>query len=460
MRAHAQQFIGWVTSPASPSVGEQLRCRTNAFADARCVRAVPASTSAHLGLVTLCPDSEPASTEGQVTTGYTVQLIDEKARSLQQVYPLKTDILVRRFGTSTPLHVDGVFSAAWQTGLDELNAIHDVAGISPLYYAEMGDAIAFATDLNLLLSCGEFQRLDPHALAFWTAQGYGQLSQTLYRGIRRLPPASSLRVRWHRNRLELEVRALEDTSPVGVTEGPSAMEPVLPLEPGGPASASEAFNAIPGLTWEWGQPEDFRWELTYLSALQKADQTLWLSDLGKELFEPVPTDTPGAGSFRAISHLCRPGVVPARSEPSNPKKQASAECLTWHLEGLVNLASRLSCFASRHGKLILFPWLNRLHRQLLANDKSLLSQLSTQVPCRVPIWSGFSLRDPGPFNLYDAFQRIGHGDSPTLQFFQLDPWRTRRLVPCFGGTNHEEATRLAVLMLSFDYLARMHRWSV
>jgi len=87
--------------------------------------------------------------------------------------------------------IDGMFAIAlWDSARGELFLARDRLGKKPLYYADRPDSLAFASTLNALLELlPETPDIDPLALDSYLVYQAVPAPQTIYRGIRALPPA-------------------------------------------------------------------------------------------------------------------------------------------------------------------------------------------------------------------------------------------------------------------------------
>jgi len=100
----------------------------------------------------------------------------------------------RRWGTAFVDHLNGMFAlAVWDSRDRRLVLARDRAGEKPLYYAESGHGLAFASELTALLAVPWVERrLDPAALGEYLSAGYVCGPRTMIVGIRQLPPAHLL----------------------------------------------------------------------------------------------------------------------------------------------------------------------------------------------------------------------------------------------------------------------------
>ena len=106
--------------------------------------------------------------------------------------------------------VEGMFAlAVWDAPRERLLLARDRAGEKPLYYAEAGGGVAFASSLNALAEwLGPGRELDPGALACYLSHSFIPGPHTIWRGARSLPPAH--RAVWERRGGELRVERYWD----------------------------------------------------------------------------------------------------------------------------------------------------------------------------------------------------------------------------------------------------------
>jgi asparagine synthase (glutamine-hydrolysing) len=88
----------------------------------------------------------------------------------------------------------GMFAfALWDARRKRLTLVRDRLGVKPLYYAQAGGALIFASEIKAILESG-FVRAQPEdgAIAEYLAFGYLAGEGTLFKGIRKLPPGHVL----------------------------------------------------------------------------------------------------------------------------------------------------------------------------------------------------------------------------------------------------------------------------
>jgi asparagine synthase (glutamine-hydrolysing) len=100
--------------------------------------------------------------------------------------------------------VHGMFALAlWDAKARRLIAARDRAGEKPLYYAETGEGLLLASEIKSLLAHPATSReLDPVALDQFLTYEYVITPRTIFRHIKRLPPAH--RLTWSEGRLGIE----------------------------------------------------------------------------------------------------------------------------------------------------------------------------------------------------------------------------------------------------------------
>jgi asparagine synthase (glutamine-hydrolysing) len=108
-----------------------------------------------------------------------------------------TEVLVHLYEEYGPAGVHalrGMFAyAVWDLDRRMLVLARDRLGIKPLYYAERGGRVTFASELKAVLLDPDVDRaLDPEALRLYVALQYVPGARTMVRGVKRLPPGHLL----------------------------------------------------------------------------------------------------------------------------------------------------------------------------------------------------------------------------------------------------------------------------
>jgi len=111
-----------------------------------------------------------------------------------------TEVLLRgyqQWGVGVVRRLVGMFAfAIWDARRQELVLARDRAGEKPLYYAQVGDQFAFASEVQALVELPWVDRaIDPQALSLYLTYQYVPAPHSIYRGIRKLPPAHVMQLR-------------------------------------------------------------------------------------------------------------------------------------------------------------------------------------------------------------------------------------------------------------------------
>ena len=88
----------------------------------------------------------------------------------------------------------GMFAIAlWDKARRRLVLARDRMGVKPLYYADTGHGLAFASEVKSLIAGGLVRpELDPLGAELFLAHGFVPGPYTLFAGVRKLPPASTM----------------------------------------------------------------------------------------------------------------------------------------------------------------------------------------------------------------------------------------------------------------------------
>ncbi|MDH5680826.1 MAG: asparagine synthase (glutamine-hydrolyzing), partial [Spirochaetota bacterium] len=108
-----------------------------------------------------------------------------------------TEVLVHlyeEYGLDMFEHLNGMFAfALWDEKAESLLLARDRAGKKPLYYAEIGGELVFASELKALTRYPGFRReIDPIALQKYLAHEYVPTPHTIFRGVKKLFAGSYL----------------------------------------------------------------------------------------------------------------------------------------------------------------------------------------------------------------------------------------------------------------------------
>lgn len=112
--------------------------------------------------------------------------------------------LYEQYGERFLDHVSGMFAfALWDVRRKRLTLARDRLGIKPLYYGASQGRLAFGSEAKALLELPWIDRqIDLDAVREYLSLGYAIAPRTMHRGIRKLPPATTLV--WEDGRLTLE----------------------------------------------------------------------------------------------------------------------------------------------------------------------------------------------------------------------------------------------------------------
>ncbi len=108
-----------------------------------------------------------------------------------------TEVLLAAFehwGLDAVERLRGMFAfAMWSEDMRECVLVRDRLGVKPLYYAVVDGTLYFASEATALTAVPALGRdLDPAALGDYLAYGYVPGGQSIWRGIRKLPPGHLL----------------------------------------------------------------------------------------------------------------------------------------------------------------------------------------------------------------------------------------------------------------------------
>jgi asparagine synthase (glutamine-hydrolysing) len=98
------------------------------------------------------------------------------------------------WGPGCATRLRGMFAfAIWDDRAQRLTLVRDRLGIKPMYYAEIGGDLVFGSEAKSLLAVPEVDAtVDDDALSAYLALRYVPAPLTMFRGIKKLPPASIL----------------------------------------------------------------------------------------------------------------------------------------------------------------------------------------------------------------------------------------------------------------------------
>lgn len=130
---------------------------------------------------------------------YNCQLLRKDLESRGHCFYTRSDteLLVHsyeEFGQELCASLRGMYAfALWNESTRELILGRDRLGEKPLYYAQLGDTLLFASEIKALLSCHEVSReIDPVSLDQYFTLGYVSGPRTMFRGISKLLPGHQM----------------------------------------------------------------------------------------------------------------------------------------------------------------------------------------------------------------------------------------------------------------------------
>jgi asparagine synthase (glutamine-hydrolysing) len=102
--------------------------------------------------------------------------------------------LYEEFGDDLVTHLNGIFAfALWDRRRGRILLARDHHGVKPLYYAQVGGRLLFASELKSLLASGLVSReLDPQALGQYLVYQVVPPPLTMVKGVNALPPGCML----------------------------------------------------------------------------------------------------------------------------------------------------------------------------------------------------------------------------------------------------------------------------
>lgn len=108
----------------------------------------------------------------------------------------------KKWGADCVNHFRGMFSfAIWDESKQELFCARDRFGIKPFYFAQVGDALFFASEVKALVPFLPEIKTQPEALQDYLVFQLCLGTKTLFEGVQELPPAYSLTVKNGERRL-------------------------------------------------------------------------------------------------------------------------------------------------------------------------------------------------------------------------------------------------------------------
>jgi asparagine synthase (glutamine-hydrolysing) len=113
--------------------------------------------------------------------------------------------LYEEYGANFVTRLDGMFAIAlWDEAVQQLVLCRDRGGIKPLYYAFPRYGVVFGSEIKALLAAGVATTVDLQALSDYFSLMYVPGPRSIYREIRKLPPATMMvwrsdgyKIRWY-----------------------------------------------------------------------------------------------------------------------------------------------------------------------------------------------------------------------------------------------------------------------
>ena len=156
-----------------------------------------------LSIIDVSTGHQPIANEDEtvwtVCNGEIYNFRDVRARLLEQGHRFKTgsdtEVIVHlyeTYGLDMVEHMEGMFAfALWDKTRRRLIIGRDRIGIKPLYFLQHEGRLIFASEIKALLTVPGIERaVDQSALQDYLSLGYSGNEQSIFKGIRKLPPAS------------------------------------------------------------------------------------------------------------------------------------------------------------------------------------------------------------------------------------------------------------------------------
>ena len=130
--------------------------------------------------------------------------------------------LYEEYGPDCVHHLRGMFAfALWDERRQLLLLVRDRLGVKPLYYAQRGQTLVFGSEIKALLAHPAIEpRLNERALGLYLTFAATPAPQTLFEGVKKLPPGHRLIVEGGRGRVERYWAPLPDPFERGVRRAP------------------------------------------------------------------------------------------------------------------------------------------------------------------------------------------------------------------------------------------------
>lgn len=159
-----------------------------------------------LAILDLSPAGHQPMTVGDAAIAYNGEVYNHLAlrRELESqgerfFSTTDTEVVLRllmRHGEAGLYRLNGMFAIAfWDPSRQELLLARDRFGIKPLYYCQEGCRLVFASEAKALFKAGVSARLNVRRLSSYLSFGFVPGEETMYEGVRELPPGHVLRCR-------------------------------------------------------------------------------------------------------------------------------------------------------------------------------------------------------------------------------------------------------------------------
>jgi len=111
-----------------------------------------------------------------------------------------TEVILKLYqtrGIESIAHLNGMFAIAiWDKRQGVLHLVRDRLGVKPLYYARVGNALLFGSEIKSILASGRIERsVNQRAVWDYLTFRYVPGPQTIWNGVFKLPPAHRLELR-------------------------------------------------------------------------------------------------------------------------------------------------------------------------------------------------------------------------------------------------------------------------
>jgi asparagine synthase (glutamine-hydrolysing) len=135
-----------------------------------------------------------------------IEILTARSHLLEKE-PTDADLILTAYqcwGADCPVHLVGDFAfAIWDARQQRLLCVRDARGVKPLHHSRFGQTFCFASEVGQVIEHpGVPRRLDEIAVADILTRNFHDEEWTLFRDVRRLPPAHRLIANTNRIRLE------------------------------------------------------------------------------------------------------------------------------------------------------------------------------------------------------------------------------------------------------------------